>query len=264
MTYIQKRQAINGFGLAECSYAPNLKQPRHTHLLASFSFVLAGGYTEDYGSQSQTRRAATVVFHPPNESHAVDFQSGARILNVEISSQKLAYLRELSNSFDEAASRRTKTIARLGREIHREFRRMDSVSALAIEGLIFQLLAESARGEISATEKKSPRWLKETRDFLHDNFSESVTVETLARIADVHPAHLARVFRREFDCTIGEYVRRLRVEFARRQISTTDLPLSEIALAAGFADQSHLNKTFKNLLGATPLEYKKLARRMLA
>lgn len=264
MTIIRKRQAINGFGLAECSYAPKLKQPRHTHLLASFSFVLAGGYTEDYGSQSLPRRASTVVFHPPYESHAVDFENGARILNVEISDERLAYIRERSICFSEPASRRTEKIARLGREIYREFRRPDSVSALAIEGLIFQILAESARVKISSQEKKSPRWLKQTRDFLHDNFSESITVETLARIADVHPAHLARVFRREFDCTIGEYVRRLRVEFARRQISTTDTPLCEIALAAGFADQSHLNKTFKNLLGATPLEYKKRERQMLA
>jgi AraC family transcriptional regulator len=82
----------------------------------------------------------------------------------------------------------------------------------------------------------------------------------IARITDVHPAHLVRVFRKKFGCTIGEYVRRLRVEFACRQIRATDAPLSEIAAHAGFFDQSHLNKIFKNLFKLTPYEYRKIHR----
>ncbi len=88
-----------------------------------------------------------------------------------------------------------------------------------------------------------------------------MTLEEVAKLADVHPVHLSRVFREKYGSTIGEYVRRLRVEFASKQISSTKIPLSEIAHAAGFADQSHLNKTFKNIFGSTPSEYRKIARR---
>jgi len=56
-------------------------------------------------------------------------------------------------------------------------------------------------------------------------------------------------------------VRRLRADFANRQIVGSSLPLSEIALAAGFADQSHLNKTFKSVFGVTPAARRKSARR---
>lgn len=261
MKHTQKSQKIKGFTLSECVYPPKLKQPRHTHSEASFSFVLAGSYLENYGRQENMRRSSTVVFHPPQESHAVDFQSGARILSVQIDFERLAYIRERSIVFDASASSQTEAIACLGHRIHREFRQPDAVSALAIEGLIFEILAEAARSRVSALEKKSPRWLEKVREFLHDNFSESVTLETVAAIADVHPVHLARVFRCKYDCTIGEYVRRLRGEYARRQIQTTDLPYSEIALAAGFSDQSHLNKTFKSLFGFTPSEYRKTSRR---
>jgi len=259
-THILKKHAIAGFTVYESLYPPRLRQPRHTHSLASFSFVLAGGYLENYGKQEKTRQPSTIVFHPPQESHAVDFQSGARILSVEIDFQRLSYIREHSIVFDASTSSQTETIACLGHRIYREFRRPDAVSALAIEGLIFEILAEASRGKVATSEKKSPRWLEQAKDFLHDNFSESVTLETVAEIADVRPVHLARVFRRKYDCTIGEYVRRLRVEFARRQISTTDLPFSEIALAAGFSDQSHLNKTFKSVSGLTPSEYRKTSR----
>ncbi len=261
MTHIEKKHEIKGFTLSEAVYPPKLKQPRHTHSEASFSFVLAGSYLENYGRQENTRQPSTVVFHPPQESHAVDFQSGARILSVQIDFERLAYIRERSIVFDASTSYKSETIACLGHRIHREFRQPDAVSGLAIEGLIFELLAEASRSRVAASERKSPRWLEKAREFLHDNFSESVTLEAVAEIADVHPVHLARVFRRKYDCTIGEYVRRLRVEFARRQIQATDLPFSEIALAAGFSDQSHLNKTFKSLFGFTPSEYRKTSRR---
>jgi AraC family transcriptional regulator len=76
----------------------------------------------------------------------------------------------------------------------------------------------------------------------------------------VHPAHLAREFRRRRHCTIGGYVRRLRVEFACRELSSTDAPLAEIALAAGFSHQSHLTRTFKELTGMTPAKFRALSR----
>lgn len=261
METIQKHHQINDFMLCETLYPPRLKQPRHTHSMASFSFVLAGSYIEKYGRHSPTRQPSTIVFHPPQESHAVDFQSGARILSVEINFERLAYIREHSVVFDASASSRTETIEWLGKRIYREFNRPDAFSALAIEGLILEILAEASRSKIAASEKELPSWLKKAEEFLHDNFTESLTLAAIAEIADVHPVHLARVFRRRYDCTIGEYVRRLRVEFARRQISKTNLSLSEIALAAGFADQSHLNKTFKTLYGFTPSEYRKTSRR---
>jgi len=260
MTHIQKIHSINGFMVSEALYPPRLKQPRHTHSDASFSFVLAGNYIENYGSQTQTRQPSTIVFHPPLESHAVDFQSGARILSVQFDSVRFACIRERSAVLDASASSQTEAIAWLGNKIYQEFRQMDTASVLAIEGLIFEILAEAARSKVSAFEKKSPRWLEQVKDFLHANFSESIALEAVAEIADVHPVHLARVFRRKHNCTIGEYVRRLRVEFARQRISASNDSFIEIALTAGFSDQSHFVRIFKNHLGVTPGEYRKISR----
>jgi AraC family transcriptional regulator len=260
MTHIQKKHSINGFMLSEAVYPPRLKQPRHTHSEASFSFVLAGNYIENYGSQEKTRQPSTIVFHPPQESHAVDFQSGARILSVQFGSERFAYIRSRSVVLDASTSSQTEAIAWLGNRIYQEFRRMDLASALAIEGLIFEILAEAARSKVSTPEKKSPRWLEQVREFLHANFSESIVLEDVARIADVHPVHLTRVFRRQTGGTIGEYVRRLRVEFACRRISASNDSFIEIALAAGFTDQSHFARTFKNHFGVTPGEYRKISR----
>jgi len=262
MKHILKLQEIAGFTLFETLYPPGLKQPRHTHTLASFSFVLAGNYVENHGRQKRTRQPSTIIFHPPQESHSVNFQSEqVRILSVQVDCARLAYIREHSIVLDSSASRRTETISWLGHRIYREFRRANTVSTLAIEGLIFEILAEASRTHAATCEGKSPFWLKQARDFLHDNFLESLVFEDVAKAVGVHPVHLARVFHEKNGCTMGEYVRRLRVEFACQQISTTKLPLCEIALAAGFADQSHLTKTFKALFNLTPSEYRKNFRK---
>jgi AraC family transcriptional regulator len=252
---------INGLNLSDVAYPPSLRQPRHAHKFASFSFVMSGSYVEKFSPHSFSRKSSTVVFHPPEESHAVDFETNVRILSVEFDFKRLAAIRQYSEVLDAPGSFHTENISYLGRKIYRELRQPDAFSALAIEGLILEILAEAARRKTREDEEQFPRWLAQTRDFLHSSFADSFVVEDIAKIAGVHPVHLARVFRRKFGCTIGEYVRRLRVEFARQQISLTEMPLSEIALAAGFSDQSHLNKTFKSVFGLTPAEQRRISRR---
>ena len=261
MKHILKTQDINGYTLFESLYPSELKQPRHTHSLASFSFVLAGSYIENCGGQTSTRTSSTLIFHPPQEAHAVDYQSEVRILSVQLDLQRFAQIREHSIILDESSICRSETVAWLGKRIHQEFRRMDSFSWLSIEGLVLELLAEASRSRIGAGEKSIPRWLAEAKDFLHDNFSESIVLDEVVKIAGVHPVHLSRVFRRTFGCTIGEYVRRLRVESAARQVSLTDAPLGEIAHAAGFSDHSHFNRIFRSIYGLTPNQYRHFSRR---
>ncbi len=258
---VVRSKHINGLNLSEAAYPHALRQPRHTHKFASLSFVLAGNYLENLNRQSFLREHSTFIFHPPEESHAVDFQTNVRILNVKFDFQRLASIREHLTVLDESESCRTETINYLGQRLYREFQSSDAFSALAIEGLILEILAEAARSKIRAAEKNFPVWLAQTKDFLHANFAETFFLEDVAKIAGVHPVHLSRVFRQKFGCTIGEYVRRLRVEFAAERISATAAPLSEIALAAGFADQSHLSKTFKSVFGLTPAKHRKTTRR---
>jgi AraC family transcriptional regulator len=258
---IAKTCRINGLNLSDVAYPPNLRQPRHAHKLASFSFVMSGSYVEKFSPRAFSRKSSTVVLHPPEESHAVNFETNVQILSVEFDFKRLAAIRQHCRVLDEPASFQTENISYLGRKIYRELQQADTFSALAIEGLILEILAEAARRQTREDEKQFPRWLAQTREFLHANFTDSFFVEDVARIAGVHPVHLSRVFRRKFGCTIGEYVRRLRVEFARRQISLTETPLCEIALAAGFSDQSHLSKTFKSVFGLTPAAQRKISRR---
>jgi AraC family transcriptional regulator len=102
--------------------------------------------------------------------------------------------------------------------------------------------------------------LLRVRDRLHDAIAGGCCLEELAAEGGVHPAHLARSFRRHFRCTVGEYLRRLRVEEAGRRLANSDEPLVAVALAAGYADQAHFTKAFRRATGTTPAEYRRSSR----
>jgi AraC family transcriptional regulator len=146
--------------------------------------------------------------------------------------------------------------AGLTRKLHREFRWDDGASALVVEGLVLEILGEACRAA-SVPETRLPRWLRRARDILHARYRQPPSLTELAGAVGVHPLHLARVFRRGYACTVGEYVRRLRIEFACRALADPRRSLVDIALDAGFADQSQFCRTFKLLLGVTPLQYRR-------
>jgi AraC family transcriptional regulator len=106
-----------------------------------------------------------------------------------------------------------------------------------------------------------PPWLARARGYVQARFAESFSVADIAGDVGVHPAHLAREFRRHFGLPIGEYVRRLRLEWAAAQLATTEDAIASIAFAAGFAHQSHFTHAFKRYTGVTPGSYRESMRR---
>jgi AraC family transcriptional regulator len=98
------------------------------------------------------------------------------------------------------------------------------------------------------------------RDILHARYTQPPGVVQVADEVGVHPLHLARVFRRTYGCSVGEYVRRLRVEFACRELTRGGRSLAAIALEAGFCDQSQFCHTFKRHVGITPSQFRRQAR----
>jgi AraC family transcriptional regulator len=259
---IVKSRAVGGFILSESAFGPELAIPAHTHENPFLYFVLNGTSTESFGKRSRSAEPSTLVFHPAGEPHANHWHGpGGRCLHLEITPPMLARLREHSAILDRPAEFHGGPPAGVAVRLYREFQRDDEVSPLAMEGLALELLAEVARRPAAVPESTPPRWLRQARDLLHARFAGSPSLDEIAAAVGVHPAHLARVFRRQYGCTLGDYLRRLRVDFACRRMSAGDTPLIEIALAAGFADQSHFTKTFKHLVGMTPAEFQRQFRR---
>ena len=89
------------------------------------------------------------------------------------------------------------------------------------------------------------------RDFLYENADRSVRSEELERLTGVDRYALSRHFRAQFATSPHRFLIMRRLQRARG-LMEQGLPLAEVAVAAGFADQSHLNRHFKNAFGVTP------------
>ncbi|MDT4898525.1 MAG: AraC family transcriptional regulator [Acidobacteriota bacterium] len=255
-----RKLELADFTLVESLYPPSSRMPRHTHDLAHISIVLQGTYTEHYGHKHRSGEPSVLVLHPPDEDHLVTFHNaGARVFSIHLKPQWLERIRDYSKVLDSPADFRGGFPAWLAVRLYREFRELDKVSPLMIESLALEIIATISRHERLA-EHKAPHWLAQVREMLHARLSEDVTVSSIAETVGVHPVYIARQFRKHYHCTMGEYVRRLRVEAACREISESDTPLSEIASLVGFYDQSHLTNTFKRLTGMAPAQYRRAFR----
>jgi AraC family transcriptional regulator len=129
-----------------------------------------------------------------------------------------------------------------------------------MEGLALELFASVCRHPQPANDRTPPAWLRKVRDLLNDRVAENLGLAEIAREVGVHPAHLARTFRQHFRCTAGDYQRRVRLDRARQLLATSATPLVEIALALGYADQSHFAAAFKRYTGMTPAAFRKASQ----
>ncbi len=253
-----RENAVAGLLLTETAYRSGAKLPSHSHEQPYFCFVLKGAYTENYGRRARACQSLNLIFHPPDETHANHFHSDARCFNLQMSVAWMERLGRHSIALPESAQFERGLLTRLATRLYEEFRREEALSHLVIEGLMLELIGETCRQPTQRQMTTPPRWLSQARDQLHEQFADRLTLTELAEAVGIHPVHLAREFRRFYGCTVGEYLRRLRVEFACRKIALTDQPLSEIAMAAGFFDQSHFTRLFKQQTGKSPKAYRRL------
>jgi AraC-like DNA-binding protein len=136
-----------------------------------------------------------------------------------------------------------------------ELRIPDSVAPFAVEGLVLELLALAARLRITdaiSAERRPPRWLGQARALLHDRYRDNLRLAEVADAVGVHPVHLARVFRLTYGTPVGTYVRGLRLSWATARLADSEDTIAQIASEAGFFDQSHFTRTFRQHFGLTP------------
>jgi AraC family transcriptional regulator len=126
---------------------------------------------------------------------------------------------------------------------------------LAVEGWILVGLGRLQR--LHARRAMRPRWLDDAIDLARRKESLPTIAERIGR----HPSHVAREFRRHQGVSVGEYVRRCRLEVAATSLRKSGDPIAAVALAAGFCDQSHFTKAFHRVFGVTPAEYRRVANR---
>ena len=250
---------IAGLTLTECVYDPELTINEHCHESAYFCLILKGTYTEVYENRIRQCKPLSLIFHPANERHSNTIhETGNQEFQIEVGPE---WTRRIPDGgvLDRAAEFNSGRLPLIAMQLYREFHATDDVSPLAIESLMLELMVLTLRARRDCEDRKS-NWLFRIEKLIQERFTERLSVNELADHVRVHPVHLATEFRRHHRCSIGDYVRELRIRRACQQLLNSSKSLSEIAVEVGFYDQSHFSRTFKQVTGVTPAQYRRQLR----
>jgi len=250
------RLKLSGLTLTETLHAPSSIVPAHVHNAASICMTLVGQGIEMIDGVRVDTHPGCVLMRGPNILHANQYDPGPhRGFMIELEPRWLNTCRHFLRVFEGQRHFSGGLASALGLRIYRESRVKDSVAPVIVEGLMLELLGHASRSLIK-TPIRPPSWLAQARDLLHGRFNDSLNLVDIANTVGVHPTHLARTFKKHYRTTVGEYVRRLRLDWATRQLSETEDSIAEIASSAGFYDQSHFSHLFKLHTGFTPAEFR--------
>lgn len=233
---------------------PGTSYGEHAHGVVSLTLTLAGEYEEEFESGRHVCRLLSLQLKPTAVPHTTRAELGASLF--------LAHLAPETVAIDVDGSRERPRLWKPG-----------ALSALALalcaeqEGsrgpraeALARALVRGIRQDAAHAAGSAPDWIVPVRRRLEAELAAPPRLGALARDADVHPVHLARVFRRSFGRSVGGWIRRARVDRAVRALAGTEEDLASIALRLGFYDQSHLGRAFRLETGWSPARFRRDVR----
>jgi AraC family transcriptional regulator len=255
--------ATQSFFLSERQYAPLHGSKLHAHSKHYIIITIEGKYVSTFDTKTDEFTPWTVTYHEAGISHSSRYGArGARVLYIELPGERLKDFCQISVSHLNHFSLQGGLVDWPARQLYNEFRASDHFSPIVVDSLVTQLLAHLLRQRLPRPHRVPP-WLGNADEMIRNRYVEPLALKGIAQSVQVHPGHLAREYVRYYGCTIGEQIRKLRIEYACEQLSSTDRCLADIALGAGFSDQSHFTVSFKQYIGMPPSHYRKAAKTML-
>jgi len=116
---------------------------------------------------------------------------------------------------------------------------------------------EVTANQISATERNDSI-VDRVKKYINENMAQrNITREEIAQHVYLNPDYLTRVFKKETGYSISDFLQLQKIEYAKRMLLQTNMPVGEIAMALGYSKLSFFSNLFKRAVSLNPLEYRK-------
>ena len=234
-------------------YASAQRQAPHRHDELHLSLVLRGGLSETVGRETVVAAPLSVVVKSPGLLHANAWgNDGARLARLSLPQATLAALSEHPGRDTAWRWCHDVQVARpflrlVQRHQQLGTRRM-AANDTDLSDLVAALTARPARDETTDT----PRWLRDVVTRIHEGWHPSLDGHQLAAEACVHPVYLARCVRRWYGVSLGSLLRHERLRRTAAMLTASGLRGSLVAQHCGYADEAHMSREVKSVLGLSP------------
>ncbi|MEQ9280250.1 MAG: AraC family transcriptional regulator [Balneola sp.] len=226
----------------------------HSHENPMISFVLYGSNKENREGLTFERTPGSINFYHSNELHQNIYNKfPSKHISLEIDSAFLNKYEYTESQIEMAVANNEYSIFTFTKLLSEAFLN-DSQSSSSVEMVVLSFIENA----INPKEQKIPEWMNLVRDILKDRWNENISLHQLSESADVHPTTISKHFRNYFQCTLGEYSRKIKVARSIEIINSSKTSFTEVAYQCGFSDQSHFTRVFKSCTGLLPKQFVKL------
>jgi AraC-like DNA-binding protein len=237
---------------------------KHAHETFSVGFVTHGRCTYLNGQTRQPVRAGTIVLMNPGDVHACNPSHDQRwsycMFYVDV-----AWLTGIQQELGVSSNgyfRPFLTTASTQPELYTQLRQLHNVltdqhaDSLKKHSAVLSTMTavqETLSSPLPSLQLRNPR-LERAAEFIRENYAHPLKMEDICSAADLSPSYLIRAFKNRYGLTPHAYLTNCRIEFSRSELRR-GRPIAEVANAAGFCDQAHMQRSFKKLVAATPGQY---------
>ena len=228
--------------------------PRHTHEEYVLSANLSGQERIWFDGKEQEVVPGLVTLYNPLTMQASTFGEDTRFISLHLSQERVKSL------LDEAGLLPGQSSPAFMEGVHQIPTLFDAIldlhrhpSANQREEALVRLLAALQRSSDPAPRLLQGR-LPQLLDYMRDHLSQEISLDDLCQVACCSKFHLVRSFQQALHVPPIHYFNQLRLMEARRRLLQGEKP-SQIALALGFYDQSHMSNAFRRVMGISPSRY---------
>ena len=224
----------------------------HYHENLHICFVFEKGKSETLKRTLYTENEGSIFFYHAEEKHRwISPSPVSKSANIEIST---SFLKKYNLTEENIYNSLKKNIhaKALMLKIQHEMTSQKTTNIAAISTLLLEL----TNYDVNTKNYNTPLWVNNLKELLHTYWNTNLSLEFISQKLNIHPITISKNFRTYFNCTLGEYQRKIKIAKSIHLIKNYKMSLTEIAFYCGFADQSHFSRNFKHYTGFSPRHFK--------
>lgn len=249
---VKQRIHNENFTVSIVNYHQPVSEDWHFHDSVILCLILQGGNRESRKKDDTQALPGNIMLYNQGEVHRNTYtEYPSQNLNLELKESFFLDNDLQMVNFDQTFTKNLDAQFQL-LKIYQELRVNDFYSSQAIYSALVTLFTQKSK------DLPTSSWLKHIQEILYDRWDEFISLKELSEELQVHPVTISKYFPQYFNCSLSDFMRKVKVEKALYYLKHSAKALTEIAGDCGFSDQSHFIRVFKAYTGLTPRAFKKI------